>query len=148
MKNFLKDKVSDSELEKLMFISEGRPGRAVNFLKDSQKMGDLWKMFNDIENIIESDIGYRFKYINDFLNKENSEEFLNIFLKYFRLILLSKVSGIEIGDEFKNNFSIQKIQEIIKLGERINFLIIKTNINRKLALETLFLNLPNALTNN
>jgi len=148
MKDFLKEKVSGSELEKLMFISEGRPGRAVNFLKDSQKMDDLWKMFNDIENIIKSDIGFRFKYINDFLDKENSEEFLNIFLKYFRLILLSKISGIEMGYKFKNNFSIQKIQEIIKLSERINFLIIKTNVNKRLALETLFLNLPKTLTNN
>jgi len=148
MKDFLKEKAPNTELEKLIFISEGRPGRAISFLKDSQKMSDLWKMFNNIESIIESDIGFRFKYINDFLNKENSEEFLNIFLKYFRLVLLSKTSGMEIDDKFKNNFSIQKIQEIIKLGERINFLIIKTNINRKLALETLFLNLPNALTNN
>jgi len=148
MKDFLKEKVSDSEFEKLMFISEGRPGRAIDFLKDSKEIGNLWKMFNDMENIIKSDMGSRFKYINDFLDKENSEEFLNIFLKYFRLILLSKVSGIEIGNKFKSNFSIKKIQEIIKLGERINFLIIKTNINKKLALETLFLNLPNALTNN
>ena len=148
MKNFLKEKVSDSELEKLIFISEGRPGRAVDFLKDSEKMSDLWKMFNDIENILESDIAYRFKYINDFLNKDNSEEFLNIFLKYFRLVLLSKVSGVEMGNKFKNNFSTQKIQEIIKLGEKMNYLFIKTNINKKLALETLFLNLPNALTNN
>ena len=53
-----------------------------------------------------------------------------------------------MGHKFKSNFSIQKIQEIIKLSERINFLIIKTNVNKRLALETLFLNLPEALTNN
>jgi len=97
---------------------------------------------------MKSDIASRFKYVNDFLGKENSEEFLNIFLKYFRLVLLSKVSGINMGSKFKNDFSISKIQEIIRLGERMNYLFIKTNVNKKLGLETLFLNLPNTLINN
>ncbi len=148
MRDFLKGKASVSELEKLIFISEGKPGRAVNLLQDSEKMSQLWKMFNDIKNIIESDIASRFKYINDFLDKDNSKEFVDIFLRYFRLILLSKVSGRAIGDKFKNNFSIKKIQEIIKLSEELNYLLIKTNINKKLALETLLLNLPDPLINN
>ena len=148
MRDFLKGKVSVSELEKLIFISEGKPGRALNLLQNSEKMSQLWKMFNDIKNIIESDIASRFKYINDFLDKDNSKEFVDIFLRYFRLILLSKVSGRAIGDKFKNNFSIKKIQEIIKLSEELNYLLIKTNINKKLALETLLLNLPDPLINN
>jgi len=148
MRNFLKEKVSISELEKLIFISEGKPGKAISLLKDSEKMNELWKMFNDIKDIIESDIASRFKYINDFLNKDNYKEFLDIFLRYFRLTLLAKISEVEIGDKFKNNFSIKNIQEIIKLSERINYLLIKTNVSKKLALETLLLNLPNTLINN
>ena len=148
MRNFLKEKVSILELEKLIFISEGKPGKAIDLIENSEKMSESWKMFNDIKNIIESDIASRFRYINDFLNKDNSKEFLDIFLRYFRLILLSKVSGREIGDKFKNKLSIKKIQEIIKLSERINYLLIKTNVSKKLALETLLLNLPNTLINN
>jgi len=37
MRNFLKEKVSISELEKLIFISEGKPGKAISLLKDSEK---------------------------------------------------------------------------------------------------------------
>jgi len=104
-------------------------------------MNELWKMFNDIKDIIESDIASRFKYINDFLNKDNYKEFLDIFLRYFRLTLLAKISEVEIGDKFKNNFSIKNIQEIIKLSERINYLLIKTNVSKKLALETFIIKL-------
>jgi DNA polymerase-3 subunit delta' len=147
MRNFLKEKVSISELEKLIFISEGKPGKAISLIKDSKKMDESWKMFNDIKNIIKSDIASRFKYINDFLNKDNYKEFLDIFLRYFRLTLLAKISEVEIGDKFKNNFSIKNIQEIIKLSERVNYLFIRTNVSEKLALETLLLSLPKTLNN-
>lgn len=140
MRDFLKPKISSSDiLERLIFISEGRPGKAIDFLRNPQKLKVWWQMFEDIQNLVDSDISSRFKYLNDFfLQEDNSKEFLNIFLRYFRLVLLSKLG---IRNEFKKHYSLQKIKEIIKLGEKIKFLISRTNINQKLALETLFLNI-------
>jgi DNA polymerase-3 subunit delta' len=155
MRDFLKPKIPSSDiLERLIFISEGRPGKAIDFLRNPQKLKVWWQMFEDIQNLVDSDISFRFKYLNDFFQEDNSKEFLNIFLRYFRLVLLSKL-GVLNG--FKKSYSravvkgeeesllsspsLQKIKEIIELGEKIKFLISRTNINQKLALETLFLNI-------
>ena len=152
MKDFLKSKTSLSNLEKLVFISEGRPGKAIDFLENPEKLGTWWQMFEDIQKLVDSSISSRFKYLNDFFQEDNSKEFLNIFLRYFRLVLLSKCSALprissqkaskfKISSNFNKTYSLLKIRDIIKLGEKIRFLIFNTNINRKLALETLFLNI-------
>lgn len=152
MKDFLKSKTSLSNLEKLVFISEGRPGKALDFLENPEKLEAWWQMFEDIQKLVDSNISSRFKYLDDFFQENNSKEFLNIFLRYFRLILLSrcsvlpkisspKTSKFEIADGFNKSYSLERIKDIIKLGEKIRFLVSNTNINRKLALETLFLNI-------
>jgi len=138
MRDFLKPKISSSDLEKLIFISEGRPGKAIDFLRNPQKLKVWWQIFEDIQNLVDSNISSRFKYLNDFFQEDNSKEFLNIFLRYFRLVLLSKLGMI---NNFNTSYSLQKIKEIIELGEKMKFLISRTNINQKLALETLFLNI-------
>ncbi len=137
MRDFLKSKISSPDLERLIFISEGRPGKAINFLRNPQKLKVWWQMFEDVQNLVDSDISSRFKYLNDFFQENNSKEFLDIFLRYFRLVLLSKLGTL---CEFKKPYSLQRIKDIIELGEKIKFLISRTNVNRKLALETLFLN--------
>ena len=152
MRDFLKSKTSLSNLEKLVFISEGRPGKAIDFLKNPKKLEVWWQMFKDVQKLVDSDISSRFKYLNDFFQENNSKEFLDIFLRYLRLILLSKcsalprisqqkVSEFKISDGFNKSYSLQRIKDIIKLGEKMRFLVSNTNINRKLALETLFLNI-------
>ena len=152
MRDFLKSKTSLLNLEKLVFISEGRPGKAIDFLKNPEKLEVWWQMFEDVQKLVDSNISSRFKYLNDFFQENNSKEFLDIFLRYLRLVLLSKcsvlprispqkVSKFKISDGFNKSYSLQRIKDIIKLGEKIRFLISQTNINRKLALETLFLNI-------
>jgi len=152
MRDFLKPKVSLPNLERLIFISEGRPGKAINFLQNPQKLKVWWQIFEDVQSLVDSDISSRFKYLNDFFQGDNAKEFLDIFLRYFRLVLLSKCSArpkislpkadkLGMSDNFEKPYSLQRIKDIIELGEKIKFLISRTNINRKLALETLFLNI-------
>ncbi len=152
MRDFLKSKTSLLNLEKLVFISEGRPGKAIDFLKNPEKLEVWWQMFEDVQKLVDSNISSRFKYLNDFFQENNSKEFLNIFLRYFRLALLSKCSALpkifsqnasklKISRDFNKSYSLERIKDIIKIGEKIRFLVSNTNINRKLALETLFLNI-------
>ena len=87
--------------------------------------------------LIESPLSDRFKYA-----KENSEDpkkvnrILDVWLEYFREKLIASVSGQTTG-----NYSLKKLKKIIDLIQNVSFLVSKTGVDRKLAMEMLLLEL-------
>jgi len=139
MERYFKEKVPSSQQSIFFELSEGKPGRAIDFLKNPQKFLEVQKSFKGIEKIIKSDIAERFCFVKNFLAKKESLVKLNLFLEifeqYLRKIFLEK---LEKETNFLSGGGLE-IKRMIEAVEKIKFLISKTNINPKLALETLML---------
>ena len=137
IKKYLKEKkVSDGLAEKLISASLGKPGEIIDFLTDSKKLKEREQKIQELEKLIRSPLSDRFQYA-----KKESQDLkdltrtLDVWLRYFREKLLSSFGQ-------KNpKIPIKKQKKIINLIQDINFLISKTEVNRRLALEILLLEL-------
>jgi len=142
IENYLKDqKIPDEKIEEILIYSQGCPGIALDFILNPQKMEEDKKIVRNLIKIINSGYYLRFKYAKDLAQQPLAlKSVLNIWLRYFRNILLERVNGS--GESFQNhNYSLPKLKKIIKLIENTDFLISTTNINPRLTLEILMLEL-------
>ncbi len=137
IENYLKQrKVSKEKSEKLLSVSLGRPGEVIDFLDNPQKLEERDRKIKELKKLINSPLSSRFQYAKK--ESEDSKalmETLNIWLRYFRKGLVS------VPDQILEKYSVQKLRKIINLIQDISFLISKTEVNRKLALEILLLEL-------
>ena len=118
--------------------SMGRPGVALNFIKNPQQLKDFEAEIRAIGKISKSDLAQRFQYAKDLSQVSEPLKILNIWLFYFREMLLKKYLSPEVQ---VSSCSFSKIKNIIKTIQNTIFLISNTNVNSKLALEILMLNL-------
>jgi DNA polymerase-3 subunit delta' len=137
IQNYLeKQGIPEKEAKELSKISLGKPGIVVDFLARPQKIEFFQEKIKELKEISNSPISLRFQYAKDLSRDPQSlREILDIWLSYFRNILLSKISSPE---SFKQ-YSLIRLKNILKLIEKTNFLISTTNVNSRLALETLML---------
>ena len=148
IENYLKNKGAKKELAfRLSIFSQGKPGIAINFFKNPEKF-EIWeKEQKEVLTIItdKKTLYSRLQYLkNSTFFLEHPKEALTILLSYFREILLSK-SNVSIPNLYRNftqNFSLQaniysfkKLKKILNTIENMNFLLSTTNVNSKLALE-------------
>ena len=146
-------------------LSLGRPGIVINFLSDSLKLENQKKLISDLIKIAKSDLSFRFQYAKERAggnhvsdtSTDNLQDILNIWLGYFRSIFLFRLRqsknideknacpiGPDLSGSFGENFnqySLSRLAKIISLIQSTNFLVSTTNINRKLALEVLLMEL-------
>lgn len=158
IKNHLKKEgLKEEEIAKFVLASEGAPGRMMDFLACPEKLGEEKEELENFIKISRSGLIYRFQYINKITKDEslNLTETLNLWLKYFRNLLLANLSA----DNKENNFSaflsgiggessrdrkyysIPKLKKIVKALDNTIFLISSTNVNPKLALEVFMMDL-------
>ncbi|MFH1582496.1 MAG: hypothetical protein ABIA08_01930 [bacterium] len=133
MKKGLGDKRTD--LEEIFNISLGSPGQALDLTLDSQKKADFDKKIKEIESISKSDLYQRFEYVKTLTeNSLDLKETLKVWTFYFRNILISKISGKK-----KDDYPLEKIKKILHSIQSANYLISNTNVNSRLLLETLMI---------
>ncbi len=142
--NFLKSQgVSEEKAEELISFSFGKPGLALDFLRDLRNFENYKKGITELLRIMSKNatISSKFNYIKDIsLETKNLKELLGIWLRYFRAILLSRIKQNEkLENESFSYYPVQKLESIINNIQNTIFLISKTNINPKLALEILTL---------
>ncbi|MFH1656327.1 MAG: hypothetical protein ABH956_00970 [Candidatus Nealsonbacteria bacterium] len=132
LENYLfKQGVSQNRVEYLTSFCLGKPGMIIDFLADQEKIKNHQDFISDIEKISESDFGFRFQYVKNLLEKDVSiKDVLDTWLVYFRKMFFS---SLEKGDDCS------KIKKIILKIQSTNYLISTTNINPKLALELLLM---------
>ena len=145
----------------LLSFSFGKPGQALDFLLDPQKLDNQKKYISDLIKISDSDLAFRFQYAKSLVEKKagegDSREILDTWLRYFRNIFLSRLrpSGFsgqarfdsarqthskeQSKDKPFSQYSLSKLKDIIKLIQTTNFLVSTTNVNLKLALENLLI---------
>lgn len=142
IKNYLKKEgLSEKESEEISEVSLGKPGAALEFILDKEKLNLQKEKIKEIVKISNSPLAMRFQYVKNLTQKpQNLRENLDIWLSYFRNLLLSHVNQIKINNQLNSGqYSLLKLKNILKLIQKINFLISTTNINPRLALETLML---------
>jgi DNA polymerase-3 subunit delta' len=147
IKNYLINKeVPEKEIQEIIKISQGRPGVAIDLVTDPQQLENQRKKTKELIKILNFGLVARFKYVKELSqNFQEMKEALNIWLSYFRRILLTRltISPLEKERDFEgfSQYSLLKLKNNLNLIQRTNFLISTTNINSRLALENLMLEL-------
>ena len=131
--------IAEKIVNEIVEFSEGKPGRAIDFLSNSQKLEKEKEGLQEIIKLTNSDLAFRFQYAKN-LSKDsrNLTEVLESWTRHFRKILISRITRPGLVDETRFR---SKLIKTLNLIQRINFLISTTNINRRLALEILMLEL-------
>lgn len=144
IKNYLKEqRIEDKKAKTIALLSSGRPGKAIDFLLNPQKLKNQNQKIKEILQLISSDFAFRFQYTKDLSgNSQNLKEVLEIWLRYFRDALITKINSPDrVSLKLRKDYSISKLKDIIIIIQNINYLISTTNINKRLALEILMLEL-------
>lgn len=132
IKKGLGDKEIDQEV---INISLGSPGQVLDLTLDNQKRLDFDRKVKEIDTLSKSDLCQRFEYVKTLTEEtEDLKEILKIWTSYFRNILIAKVLG-----QGKDNYSFKKIKKILYSIQSVDYLISNTNVNSRLLLETLMI---------
>jgi DNA polymerase-3 subunit delta' len=133
---FLKkaNNLSEEEKETIAEISAGRPGILFDLISKPEKM----KTLSSLKKLPQLPIYKRFQLVKQITENEREKEFLKEAINYFRYLFLSKIKGKEI-ENFP--YSLAKIKEILEAIQSTFFLLLTTNVNKRLALEILMLNI-------
>lgn len=127
-------KITENKVKEIISFSLGRPGIAIDYLLNPDKLEGEKEKIQQLEKLISSNLFERFEYAKK-LSKDSQDlkKTLNIWLKYLRNILLLKISS--------ENLRVVKVRKILKAMQKTIFLLSSTNVNSQLALETLMLEL-------
>ena len=154
-----KQDVSDDKAREIINFCSGKPGLALNFLKEPQKLEDIKQKIKKFDQLSQSDLYVRFQYAQELSKQpQDIKEVLDIWLRYVRKALIEKTQitnykftptpkfGVGARNtkhklQNTNNYSLDKLRKILNSIQNIRFLISTTNVNSRLALETLMLEL-------
>jgi len=135
LRNYLIEKgLTEEKIGKILEFSLGNPGLAIDFLENPEKLKEREEKIREIIKISKIPYWARFQYAKDLVSKSNLREVLEIWLNYFRSILLKEC----LKSDFKH---LGEIEGILKTIQRTFFLISTTNVNPRLALEVLMMEL-------
>ncbi len=132
-----KKKNQEKEIELLANLAMGRLGVAIDFLLNPQKLADFKTKIKEFSAVLDSDFGKRFLYAKNLALEGDQKEVLNIWLNYFRNILLSKLNLQKKWVILKKEYSLGQLKSILKNIQTTIFLVRTTNINQRLSLELL-----------
>jgi DNA polymerase-3 subunit delta' len=130
LEGFLKDKkIPEEEKKELIFYSYGRMGRLINFLKNPDLLKKEKKILEEFLSLFNKDLYKRFEYVKNLNEKEiELDGLIKTVIDYLRNLLIKKES-----------YNLKEWQILEALNE-FQFEILFTNINKRLALENIFLN--------
>ena len=129
-----KNGISQKEAENVSSLTCGKPGMALDFLADPNLSKKIQQKAQDLNKILGENLPFRFQYAQALSeNSEEVKETLKIWLYSARELLMSKIKDSE------DSSSIGKLKSILQEIQKTFYLISKTNVNAKLALETLML---------
>ncbi|PJE69639.1 MAG: hypothetical protein COU98_00905 [Candidatus Staskawiczbacteria bacterium CG10_big_fil_rev_8_21_14_0_10_38_10] len=145
--HLIKIGASQGKAEMLASISQGKPGKAIDFFINEKKLEEKEKFLKEFLEIRGSNYATRFQYVkNVLLPQYNLHEVLETLQNYFRYVLFLKI-GLESSgfvnfpkpDQKFKSYPIPKLEKIIRTIQTFDFLTFSTNLNPKLALEVLML---------
>ncbi|MFH1894634.1 MAG: hypothetical protein ABH813_01905, partial [Patescibacteria group bacterium] len=132
-----KKKIQENEAKLLSSLAMGKPGVAIDFLLNPQKLANFKTKIKEFNAVLNLDLAGRFLYAKNLSQEEGQKEILNIWLNYFRNILLSKLNLQKKWVVLKKEYSFYQLKSILKNIQTAIFLTSTTNTNQRLALEIL-----------
>jgi len=134
-------------LKKMIRLTNGRPGLAVQYLENPSLLQAQDKIINQLEKLIRADLNERYQYI-EVIAKDvpQARQILNAWLFWFRdlLLLTLDCSDLVIYDQasqYKDSYSLNKLKNIIEAIKKTDLLLANPSLNARLALEVLMLEL-------
>lgn len=134
IENYLKSQGMRKKTQLISQISQGKPGLAIDFLNQPLKLKKREELLNELIKLTKADLTSRFQYAKSISKTADLKEILNLWLSYFRENLLSNLNS-------ERPETLKKLTMILQKIQTTNFLISTTNVNPRLALETLMLEL-------
>jgi len=129
---------SSKKAKEISLISSGQIGKAINFFEDKSKMDFFNKSIEDIIFLSQSNISQRFQYAEKLKDdKIKIIEILDIWERFLRREILLKIFNYKSSV----NYSLQKTKELIDELEKIKYIIESSNINKRIAFESLLIKL-------
>jgi DNA polymerase-3 subunit delta' len=133
IKKFLiENGLNEEKAEKIAKISGGKIGEAISFL-NHQKYMEREEKIKDFKKILQSPLYLRFNYVKELVEKNETKETLKIWLYFLREKLIEAIKNKDL--------EIRKLISSILILEKIYYLVLTKNINKRLALEILMLEL-------
>ena len=136
IEDYIKSKnISNEKSREVVELSLGRIGEIIDLIRNPYKLEEFKNRIREIDKLTKSDLSYRFQYAKNLTEKNNDlKEVLDIWLRYFRKKLLAAIKS-------QNSGSLTSIKITIENISKIQLLISTTNVNPRLALETIMLDL-------
>jgi DNA polymerase-3 subunit delta' len=129
---------SSKKAKEISLISSGQIGKAINFFEDKSKMDFFNKSIEDIMFLSRSNISQRFQYAEKLKDdKVKIIEILDIWERFLRREILLKVFNYKSSV----NYSLKKTKELIDELEKIKYIIESSNVNKRMAFESLLIKL-------
>jgi len=136
-----KKEASAQRVQELSWLCFGRPGLAIDYFNNPKEEEFQRIKIQEVSQLIKAPLNLRFKYAEKLSKKrEEMNKVLDIWLNYFRELLLDKLGNKRVPADFqKKDYSVQHLKKILNLIEKIKFVLSRTNTNPRLALEVLLL---------
>jgi DNA polymerase-3 subunit delta' len=123
IENFLKERGIDKrKIERMLKFAQGRPGVVIEFLENEKKLEEFEKLEEGLIKIENREIFFKFQKAKEFLQGFDLFEILEVLTLHFRKKIFEKRS-----------------REILNTIQKIYFLTKTSNVDKRLALEILFL---------
>ncbi|MFC1700985.1 ATP-binding protein [Patescibacteria group bacterium] len=147
IKNGLNSVLDDNIVEKIVQLSNGRPGVAVKYLENPKMIDDKDKAIDQLEKLIGADLNDRYKFVEK-ISKDIVQAKYNLgcWMFWFRDLILAKVGCPELAvysraAQYNNNYSLAKLRRIIQAIKKTSEILNNSSFNSRLALEVLMLEL-------
>jgi DNA polymerase-3 subunit delta' len=130
---------SEEKAKEISLMSSGQIGKAINFFKDKNKIDFFNNSIEDIIFLSSSDMSKRFQYAEKLKDdKIKMMEILDVWERFLRKEILLKVFNYKSR---MSNYSLKKTKEVMDELEKIKYIIESSNVNKRIAFESLLIKL-------
>lgn len=153
MEKVLSDCQDRANFQEIIALAEGKPRFAREFFENESLFSKQITNLQAISDLAKNDLALRFLFVKERFGKADTEEvfeevsqFLQSFIFYWRIFLREKLGIVSVFSRFFNQavaekYAIAKIATVLQKAEDLQFLLLTTNINKRLLLETLILSI-------
>jgi DNA polymerase-3 subunit delta' len=127
----IKQGIAAEDRQEILRFSLGRPGEALEFISNPQKIKTFHDRIKEADLITKADLTFRFSYVKDLAEDVlKTREVLDIWTLYFREKLIGTV---------RDQQPTIKLRRALSFLQQISSWLSNTNVNTKLVLEMLML---------
>lgn len=143
--------IPKKEADLIAHISEGRPGYSIRLWREPEELSlrNVW--LDELQNLINSNQVERFSYAETMARENESlRNKLQVWLSFWRDVMLhisnssapiTNIDRMETINEFAQKVDLSEAHQLVISLEKV-FDLLDHNVNRRLALEVLMLDLP------